>query len=145
MGTLACPACAQNERETLGKSVCLAEHQLLQLQNGDNIFYPMEALKATLRGSGSFQWKKTPQVILPGRIPRDSFPPATATGVPRAQLQRARPSLRDFHPRERIPPSEGGAQGEAWHLTPLWPLGQCCNDLEVRGHFNLPRTRGAST
>lgn len=62
VGTLAGPACAHHE---LGKSVCLAGSQFLQLQNGGSVFHFLEALNASLRNSGLFQWRKT----IPGGLP----------------------------------------------------------------------------
>lgn len=58
------------------------------------------------------------------------------TRVHQAQLQWARLSWRDLHPREVFPAQSAGG-GVA--------LGQCCDDPKVRGHFSLPPTSGTST
>ena len=52
---------------------------------------------------------------------------------------------------ERFPPSRahsplrGRGAGGGLASDSSLALGQCCDDLEVRGHFNLPHTRGTST
>lgn len=98
-----------------GQVHCLVESQLLQLQNGDSIFYPVEVFNATLRKARLFQRRKTPQVLAKHEFQRT---PCTHQSSLGPQLQRAKQSLKSFPNRERIlGQGRGGCgRGDTW----LW-------------------------
>ena len=57
-GPLACPACGYHQLgDPLRTSLFVSLSLFLQFQNGDSVFYPVEALNAPLRNSSLFIWR----------------------------------------------------------------------------------------